>query len=160
MKSSLPKIGAAIAARKDEQDEDFVLIARTDAARTLGWKEAIRRVAAYRRAGADAILLPGAPKEKGGAEEGRGGPRCTPMGSAGLDQGLTVKDYEEAGVKIVSGIEGLFAAAKAVRDVYQELKETGFIKEKHCYSSVAMAEISGILKAGKWTDLGKKYSAT
>ena len=72
-----------------------------------------------------------------------------------FEQGLSVKDYEEAGVKILAGIEGLFAAAKAVMDVYRELKETGTISEKHCQTPTAMPEISRILKVAKWTDLGQ-----
>lgn len=154
----LPKIGAAIEARKDEQNEDFVLIARTDAARTLGLEAAIERARAYRKAGADAILLPGAPKEKAELKRVVEAVQAPLWVVPAFDQGLTVADYEEVGVKIVSGIEGLFAAAKAVRDVYLELKETGFIKEKYCYPSIAMADISRFLKAEKWTELGKKYS--
>jgi 2-methylisocitrate lyase-like PEP mutase family enzyme len=48
------KIEEAVAARVDP---DFVIIARTDAARPHGLDEALRRGEAYRRAGADAIFV-------------------------------------------------------------------------------------------------------
>ena len=48
------KIKEAVAARKSP---DFVIIARTDAARPSGLDEALRRAEAYRRAGADAIFV-------------------------------------------------------------------------------------------------------
>lgn len=49
----LEKIEAAVAAR---DDDDFVLVARTDAMATDGYDEAIRRANLYREAGADMIL--------------------------------------------------------------------------------------------------------
>ena len=76
----------------------------------------------------------------------------------GFEHGLTASDYEEAGVRVLSGIESLFAAANAVREVCIELKETGFIKEKQYHSSVAAPRISGYLKTERWRGLGKKYS--
>ena len=154
----LPKISAALEARRDECDSDFVLIARTDAARTLGLEEAISRGKAYRNAGADAIVLPGAPKEKARLRTVVDALAAPLWVVPAFEQGLSVKDYEEAGVKILAGIEGLFAAAKAVMDVYRELKETGTISEKHCQTPTAMPEISRILKVAKWTDLGTRYS--
>lgn len=48
------KIAAAVAARRDPR---FLIIARTDAARTTGFADALDRAAAYREAGADMILL-------------------------------------------------------------------------------------------------------
>lgn len=48
------KIKACVAARTDP---DFVIIARTDAMRTDGYDEGIRRARAYIEAGADAIML-------------------------------------------------------------------------------------------------------
>ncbi len=155
----LPKIGAAVEAKKDSHDEDFVLIARTDAARTQGLEEAIKRGRAFREAGADVIILTGAPKDKAGLKgvvEALGAPLWA---IPAFDQGLTVRDYEEIGVKMLSGLEVLFAAAHAVKNVLIELKETGFIKEKHCYFPVATPEISGFLKVDRWRELGKKYSA-
>ena len=48
------KIREAVAARRDP---DFVIIGRTNACRTDGLDEALRRAEAYRRAGADMLLV-------------------------------------------------------------------------------------------------------
>src|SRR5688572_9443498 len=48
------KIEAAVAARRDP---DFIVIARTDAAAGMGLDEAIRRVQAFRKAGADVLFV-------------------------------------------------------------------------------------------------------
>jgi 2-methylisocitrate lyase-like PEP mutase family enzyme len=156
----LPKIGAALQARKDAGDDDFIFIARTDAAKTLGIDEAIRRAKAYRKAGADAILMPGAPKDKEGLRKVVKALDAPYLSLPAFEKGLTVKDYKEIGVKILTGIEAILAAARAVKDVYQELKDTGVIKESYCHHSVVMPEITNILKIGKWSELGKKYQAS
>lgn len=54
MEEMIGKIKAAKAARKDE---DFVIIARTDARTVLGIDEAIKRAKAYEQAGADVIFV-------------------------------------------------------------------------------------------------------
>jgi 2-methylisocitrate lyase-like PEP mutase family enzyme len=51
---AVAKIAAASAARSDPE---FVLIARTDSAGALGLQEAIRRIQAFARAGADAVFV-------------------------------------------------------------------------------------------------------
>lgn len=48
------KVSEAVAARKNR---DFLIIARTNAARVLSLEEALRRGEAYRRAGADVLLV-------------------------------------------------------------------------------------------------------
>jgi len=48
------KIMAAVDAKKEEEDPDFVIGARTDA---IGIDEAIERAEAYRKAGADFIFI-------------------------------------------------------------------------------------------------------
>ena len=54
MEEMVQKIKAATDAR---QDEDFVIIARTDARTSFGLEEALRRGQAYRDAGADVIFI-------------------------------------------------------------------------------------------------------
>jgi methylisocitrate lyase len=50
------KIRAAVAARRDP---DFVIIGRTNALRSAGLDEALRRAEAYKRAGADMLYVSG-----------------------------------------------------------------------------------------------------
>ena len=54
MEEMVQKIKAATDAR---QDDDFVIIARTDARTTFGLDEALRRGKAYEEAGADVIFI-------------------------------------------------------------------------------------------------------
>ena len=79
------KIAEAVAARRDR---DFVIIARTDAARPNGLDDALRRGEAYRRAGADVIFV--AYTQKGETfravgERLGGGPLMAFAPQAGLD---------------------------------------------------------------------------
>jgi 2-methylisocitrate lyase-like PEP mutase family enzyme len=50
------KVQAAVSARRDP---DLVIIARTDALAPNGWDDALRRVRAYREAGADMVFIDG-----------------------------------------------------------------------------------------------------
>lgn len=155
------KIKAAIEARRDEHDEDFVITARTDAAKTLGIEEAIKRGRAYREAGADLIFLgAGAPHDKEGLRRvihEIGAPFSTLYF---FDRGLRIKDYEEIGVKLLAGIEALWAAAKVWNDIFLELKNTGFIKEEYCHMPVSSPGVIKTLKVEKWIDLAKKYQGS
>ena len=54
MNEAIGKIEAAVAAKRDP---DFIIIARTDAAESRGLDEAIRRVQAYVKAGADVAFV-------------------------------------------------------------------------------------------------------
>jgi methylisocitrate lyase len=150
----LPKLRAALDAR---EDRDFVVIARTDAAATLGVEEALKRGKAYLKAGADAILpTAGMPRDKEGLRRFIDALKGPVMVPPSWDLGLTVKDYEEIGVSILSGMEAIFAAAKAVEVIYSELRTTGFVKEEYCHKQ-AIPEFAKLLKLEKWTGLDKKY---
>jgi 2-methylisocitrate lyase-like PEP mutase family enzyme len=150
----LLKLRAAMEAR---EDEDFVIIARTDAAATLGVKEALKRGKAYRDAGADLILpCAGVPRDKKGLKQFIDALGAPVMVLPAWELGLTVKDYEDMGVKILAGIEAIFAAAKAVEDIYLELKTTGSVKEAYCQTD-AIPEFAKLLKLEKWIDLEKKF---
>jgi len=52
------KIGAAIEAR-NEEDPDFIIVARTDAIAVEGIDRAIERARAYEAAGADVVFIEG-----------------------------------------------------------------------------------------------------
>jgi len=150
----LLKLNAALEAR---QDEDFVLIARTDSAATLGVEEAIKRGKAYLEAGAD-IVLPagGGPRDKQGLHhfvKAVGGPVMTPPS---YHLGLTIKDYEEIGIKIVSGLEVILAAAKAMHGVLEELHSTGTVKEEDYHSS-SISKLGKLLNWEKWLEIDRRF---
>jgi methylisocitrate lyase len=148
------KIRAALEARRDE---DFVIMARTDSASTLGMEEAVRRGRACLEDGAD-IVFPagGAPEQSEGLKryvQAVGGPV---MILSAYHLGLTLKDYEDIGVKIVSGLEPILAAAKAMKDVLLKLKSTGVIKEED-YHLKAITDLGKLLNWKKWLELDKKF---
>jgi methylisocitrate lyase len=82
------KIRAAVAARTDP---DFVICARTDAMRTEGYDEGIRRARACREAGADIVMLfPNNDDEAEAAPQDLSGVPLVYVNSTGNDQGRGV----------------------------------------------------------------------
>jgi 2-methylisocitrate lyase-like PEP mutase family enzyme len=120
----LAKLKAAQAARKDP---DFVIQARTDAMRTHGFAEGVRRSNLYMEAGADMIICyPNTPEETRQAPKEINGP-ISFLNSEGNHFGrpvFTHRELEDMGYKMVSyGITPIQAAAKGLREAYQKLAE-------------------------------------
>lgn len=112
-------------------DPDFVVIARTDAMRTHGYAEGIRRARLYAEAGADLVML--FPND---ADEARRAPRESPIplvyvNSVGNRVGrpiFTTKELEDLGYKVAYDAIGLIVATyQAVVTVLSRLKETGAV---------------------------------
>jgi 2-methylisocitrate lyase-like PEP mutase family enzyme len=114
------KIEEAVAARKDE---NFVIIARTNACRTNDLDSALRRAEAYKSAGADMLLL--LPKTADQAEEiglRIEGPLCF-MTLAGIrSMGMSLAEAGQLGYKlIVEGRTPLLARQRALRLCYEAI---------------------------------------
>jgi len=121
MEEHIEKIRAAVEAR-----ENMLIIARTDARATDGIDEALKRLEAYRDAGADIVYadalrsteemklvgsIKGVYKFANQVEYGK-----TPM--------LLTEEIEALGFNIVIfPVSSIFTAAKAVQRLYKELKE-------------------------------------
>ena len=119
------KIRAAVHARKDP---DFVLIARTDARAGLGFDEAIDRARAYVAAGADAIFFeaPQSLDELKTIARSVSAPLLVNMDEGTKTPLLPIRELEAMGYKIVIFPRSApCAAAKAVQELMQILKETG-----------------------------------
>ncbi len=121
----LEKIGAAVEARGDQ---DFFIVARTDALAAVGLDEALTRVDAARAAGADATFVeaPGSRQEL--AEVGRRAPKPTVanMVEHGRTPVLPHQQLVEMGFDLVLyPVTGLYAAAHALTTVYGQLHEQG-----------------------------------
>lgn len=114
------KIQAAVAARSNP---DFVIIARTNACRTDGLDEAVRRVRAYRDAGADLLLvITRSPQQLLEVGQATGGPLvCMPAaGIPSLPAGLD--ELGRLGYRlVVDAMTPLLAATKALRLAYQAI---------------------------------------
>ncbi len=133
------KVKEAIAARRHP---DFLIVARTNAMRASTMDDALRRGEAYRKAGADLLLLSMAhkPEQLRAIAERLGGPLMYLAGRGGLaGTGITLKELGDLGYKIVADPSTpLLAAYAAWRKVYQELAD-GFgarVKTKPDWSPV------------------------
>lgn len=121
------KIRAAADAR---EDDDFVLIARTDARAVEGSEAAIDRLHAYYEAGADVLFFE-APESREELEYVTGEfdddvPLLANMTEGGKTPLFSASEFEEIGFDIVLyPATGFKAAAKSLQIVYNEIQETG-----------------------------------
>ena len=119
------KIGAAVEAK---DNNDFFIVARTDARQALGLSEAIKRGLAFKAAGADAVFIE-APESK---EEMReiarqvSGPLVANMLERGVTPLMGPKELKELGFDlIVWPLAPLYSVAKSLTDVYTTLRRDG-----------------------------------
>ncbi len=120
------KIHYALRARRDP---DFVIAARTDAMRTDGFAEGVRRANLYAQAGADMVMI-----FPNTAEEARKAPAevRAPLifvNSEGNRLGrpiFPVAELQTMGYKMVNdAISAIAVAFKSVQELFVRLKETG-----------------------------------
>lgn len=107
---------------------DVVIVARTDAKSVEGIDAAIERAKAYMKAGADAIFpeaLQTKEEFKQFAQE-VDAPLLANMTEFGQTPYCTADEFEAWGYKmVIYPVTSLRIASKAIRDVYQLIKETG-----------------------------------
>jgi methylisocitrate lyase len=118
------KVREAVAARRSP---DFLIVGRTNAVRASTMDDALRRGEAYRKAGADLVLLSMAnrPEQLRAIAERLGGPLMYLAGRGGLaGLGMSLKDLGALGYKIVADPSTpLLAAFAAWKKVYAELAQ-------------------------------------
>jgi carboxyvinyl-carboxyphosphonate phosphorylmutase len=125
MEEMVGKIEAAVAAR---EDEDFQIIARTDARECIDMEEALRRANAYVDAGADCIFFeaPLSPDEMRRVRAEVDAPLLANMVEGGKTPWLTAPELEEIGYDLVIyPLSGWKAAAVVLRELMGELRDTG-----------------------------------
>jgi methylisocitrate lyase len=122
MKLMAAKVATAAAARRNP---DFLIIGRTNAVRASSMDDALRRGEAYRKAGADVLLLSMArtPEQLRLIGERLGGPLMHLTGRGGLaGLGMTLSDLGALGYRIVADPSTpLLAAFAAWQKVYADL---------------------------------------
>ncbi len=121
------KVRAASDARSDD---DFVLIARTDARGVEGFEAAVERSHAYLDAGADVLFFEAPTSEdelrRVGEEFGEDVPLIANMTEGGETPLFSAAEFEAMGFDVVLyPATGFKAAARAMGDVYGEIAETG-----------------------------------
>ncbi len=116
------KVKEAVAARRSK---DFLIIARTNAMRASNMDDALRRAEAYRKAGADVLLLSMVrePERLRAIGERLGGPLMHLTGRGGLaGTGMTLADLGGLGYKIVADAQTpLLAGFVAWKKIYADL---------------------------------------
>lgn len=114
------KIREAVAARRDP---DFLVIGRTNACRTHGLDEALRRAEAYRQAGADMLLvLPQTPEQARAIGERIEGPLFYFMLAGVTSMGMSLAELGALGYRIVcDAITPFYARQKALRLCYDAI---------------------------------------
>ena len=116
------KIRAAVEARAGR---DFFIVARTDALAAVSLDEALARVTAAREAGADASFVEAPESLAQMAEIGKRAPR--PIVANMIEKGktpvLSRAELSKMGFDLILyPLAGIFAAARALKDVYEKLK--------------------------------------
>ena len=121
----LYKIQAAVDAKGEN---DFFIVARTDAEAVLGLDEALARVKAARELGADASFIeaPGSLKQLKIIGQKAPKPIVANMIEGGLTPVLPKQELVELGFQLILyPLTGLFAAGKTIRDFYLKLQTDG-----------------------------------
>lgn len=119
------KLRAAVDARTDD---DFVVIARTDARAVHGFDEAIERANAYSDAGADVIFFEATRSvgELDRVADRLDAPLLANMTEGGKTPMLTAQELDDLGYSVVLfPATGFKAMLKTLQELYAEIVETG-----------------------------------
>ena len=126
---STPEMAAKVRAAVDaRRDDDFVVIARTDARAVEGFEAAIERSEAYLAAGADVIFFeaPESAEELEAVAERIDAPLLANMTEGGRTPLLTAGELDELGYDVaLFPATGFKAVLKTLEDLYREIVETG-----------------------------------
>ena len=156
MEEHLEKIRAAVEAR-----DEMLIIARTDAFATKGLDETIRRLEAYRDAGADIIYADGLTSVEAMKEVCKipGVYKFGNQVEGGKSPTLSFEELEEIGYDIVIyPVATVFCAASAMRDMLLQLKADH--TNANIISSgkvTGFSEYNAIVGMKELTDMEAKY---
>jgi 2-methylisocitrate lyase-like PEP mutase family enzyme len=117
-------------AAADAKPSDFILIARSSAIRTMGMDEQLKRLAAYKEAGADVLWAtsshPDSLRQYRAGLEGPIWSVCNPH--SGAQAQLTLDEFRELGIQMVAFELGIYLVGlRAMIDAAKELRATGGI---------------------------------
>jgi 2,3-dimethylmalate lyase len=152
------KLHAAIDAR---EDNEFIIVARTDSLAQFGIEEAIERGKEYKRIGADVIFIE-APKTIDQMEliaKEIKAPLLANMIEEGITPNLTADQLRKMGFKmVVFPLSALYSATFAIKQTLQTLKKTGTTKELK-NKMVTFQEFNDLVNLSAYSKLEKKYSS-
>jgi 2,3-dimethylmalate lyase len=125
LEEQVKKLSAAVEAKREN---DFYLVARTDARQALGLKEAIDRGVAFKAAGADAVFIEAPESKKEMREISRNvpGPLVANMLERGVTPIMGPQELKDLGFElIVWPLAPVYSVAKTLTDVYTTLRQQG-----------------------------------
>jgi methylisocitrate lyase len=121
----LKKLRAAVEAKRND---DFYIVARTDARQALGLDEAIKRGIAFKQAGADAVFIEAPESKEEMKEISRqvAGPLVANMLERGVTPIMGPQELRDLGFAlIVWPLAPIYTVAKSLREVYTTLRRDG-----------------------------------
>ncbi|KAI5056718.1 hypothetical protein GOP47_0028536 [Adiantum capillus-veneris] len=151
------------AARDAIGDNDFFLVARTDARATSaknGLEEAIARANLYMEAGADASFVEAPRDDEELKEIGKRtqGYRVCNMLEGGITPLHTPEELKDMGFHlIVHPLTALYATARALVDITKSLKEKGTTREDLA-KLATFEEFNKLMSLDSWFELESRYS--
>jgi 2,3-dimethylmalate lyase len=151
------KLQAAIDAR---EDNDFIIVARTDSLAQFGIEEAIERGKEYKKIGADVIFIE-APKTIEQMEliaKEIKAPLLANMIEEGVTPNLTADQLRQMGYKlVVFPLSALYSSTFAIKQTLQNLKKTGTTRELK-NKMITFQEFNDLVNLSNYNKLEKKYS--
>ena len=151
------KLQAAIDAR---EDNEFIIVARTDSLAQFGIEEALERGKEYMKTGADVIFIE-APKTIDQMEliaKEIKAPLLANMIEEGVTPNLTANQLKKMGYKmVVFPLSALYSSTFAIRQTLQTLKKTGTTKELK-NKMITFQEFNDLVNLSYYNKLEKKYS--
>lgn len=152
------KLQAAIDAR---ENNEFIIVARTDSLAQFGVEEAIERGKEYKRTGADVIFVE-APKTIDEMElisKEIKAPLLANMIEEGITPNLTADQLRKMGFRmVVFPLSALYSATFAIKQTLQTLKKTGTTKELK-NKMITFQEFNDLVNLSAYHKLEKKYSS-
>lgn len=152
------KLNAAMDAR---EDNEFIIVARTDSLAQFGIEEAIERGKEYKKIGADVIFIE-APKSIDQMEliaKEIKAPLLANMIEEGITPNLTADQLRKIGFKmVVFPLSALYSATFAIKQTLQTLKKTGTTKELK-NKMITFQEFNDLVNLSVYRKLEKKYSS-
>lgn len=151
------KLQAAIDAR---EDDDFIIVARTDSLAQFGIEEAIERGKEYKKIGADVIFIE-APKTIDQMEliaKEIKAPLLANMIEEGITPNLSADQLRQMGYKlVVFPLSALYSSTFAIKQTLQTLKKTGTTRELK-NRMITFQEFNDLVNLSNYNKLEKKYS--
>ncbi|HZL22006.1 MAG TPA: oxaloacetate decarboxylase [Nitrososphaeraceae archaeon] len=152
------KLQAAIDAR---ENNEFIIVARTDSLAQFGVGEAIERGKEYKRIGADVIFIE-APKTIDEMElisKEIKAPLLANMIEEGITPNLTADQLRKMGYRmVVFPLSALYSATFAIKQTFQLLKKTGTTKDLK-NKMITFQEFNDLVNLSAYHQLEKKYSS-